>query len=111
MQNRSSSILSPQQYADKILRLSHHIQRMAIAENWDVCARLEAERQSNIEELFEHPEINTALASISDVLRQVISIDSESMAVCEKHKHNIAKEIKAMHEGRRAVALYANTSG
>ncbi len=101
----------PKQYADKILRLSHHMQQMAIAENWLMCAQLEAERQKTIEALFDHPQIATALASIADVLRQVISIDSESMAVCEKHKNLVLDEIKHLHDGRRAIAQYANNCG
>ncbi len=100
--------MSPQQYADKVLRLSHHIQQMAVAENWAMCTQMEAERQKTIEALFDHPDVGNALASISEVLLQIISIDSESMAVCEKHKNIIANEIKQIHEGRRAVALYSS---
>lgn len=105
-----SNVVSPQQYADKVLRLSHHIHQMAIAQNWDMCSQLEEERQRTLEALFDHPQIPAALESISDVLQQVMCVDGESLVICEKHKMQVAAEIKQLHDGQRAVNTYTTYS-
>ena len=104
------NVVSPKQYADKVLRLSHHMHQMAIAQNWDMCSQLEQERQKTLEALFEHPQIPAALDSISDVLRQVMCVDGESMALCEKHKIQVSSDIKQLHDGQRAVNSYTSYS-
>jgi len=101
--------LSPAQYAQKILRLSQHMSDTSYKQDWHACMELEEQRQNVMDDLFSHPDMPMALVDISDILEQVLLIDSESLYMCEEAR---TKELNSFKENKSrqkaAIAYYAH---
>lgn len=95
--------LTPTQYAQQILRLSEHMRDMSNKQDWTACIKLEEQRQTVMKALFEHQELTGSLMDISEILEEVLYIDSESLYMCEEAR---AKEMQSLKESksRRKVA-------
>jgi heme oxygenase len=102
--------LSIEHTANKILRLTRKMRQQAEADAWQEFADLEAERQRSLEYLFQHPEIADALPALADTLRQVVSLDQESMALGEAAKRLLAEKLDMALPVPGAINAYKNTS-
>lgn len=102
--------LSPEHYARKALNLSRNMRQRAGQMDWSAFASLESERQSVIEQLFEHPDMPHALYSISHLLQEVIDIDRESIALGEAEKKRLGDYLGTRKQARQAMKLYRNNS-
>jgi len=103
--------LSPIQYAQKILRLSQHMCDMSYKQDWYGCMELEEQRQTVMDELFEHPEMPEALAKIANILEQVLFIDSENLYICEEARTKELEGLKENKSRHKAVLAYNESQG
>lgn len=102
--------LSPKQYGMKILHLSQHMLVMSYKQDWRACMKLEEQRQNVINDLFTHHEMPGALEDIADIIEKVLSIDSESLYICEEARNNELKSINKAKTGFKAVVSYLSSS-
>lgn len=98
--------LSPQQYAQQILRISHHMRDMSYKQNWSACIELEEQRQNVMNALFEHDDLPQALTDIAETLEQILFIDSESLYMCEEARTKEMRSVKESQSGQKAVVAY-----
>lgn len=98
--------LSPKQYAIKILHLSQHMQDMSYKQDWPACIELEEQRHRVMNDLFEHRDMPKALEHITDILEQVIYIDSESLYICEEARSRELQSINKNKSRHKAAVTY-----
>ncbi|MGM0679979.1 MAG: flagellar protein FliT [Pseudomonadota bacterium] len=103
--------LSPGHYARKVLNLTRGMRQQAGESNWQVFAEMEQERQTIIEQLFEHPEMPGALHDIQHLLQDVIDIDRESIALGEAAAKRLGDYLGQRQQARQAMKLYRHHSG
>ena len=85
------------------------MQAMSYKQNWQACMELEEERQHVLKALFEHHDMPQSLSDIAEIIEQVISIDSESLFICEEAR---AKEVKCINKaktGYKAAVTYLSS--
>jgi len=99
-------MLSPVQYAKKILHLSQHMQEMSYKQDWNACIELEEQRQTVMDALFEHQDMPQALEEIAGILEQVLFIDSESLYICDEAKQKEMDKIKESKNRKKAAQSY-----
>lgn len=93
----------PKHYAEVILRLSKKIAELAQQHEWQAARELEAKRQQTMQELFAHPEIDTALPAMTSILHEVMRLDAEVIIKGELELQNMATQINDLGKGKRAV--------
>jgi len=97
---------SPIQYAGKIARLTQRMYLLAKQGDWLAVADIEVERQSAIHSLFSHPQIDTCLEQLADVLQEVIEMDRRCILLGEDEKQASGGKLVQLHHGKHAVMSY-----
>ena len=98
--------LSPKQYAKKILHLSQHMLDLSYKQDWIVCAELEEQRQQVMTDLFNHTDMPEALVDISEILEQVVLIDSESIYLCDEARAKERDNLQKVKSRKKAASVY-----
>ena len=95
-----------QSHAQDILSVSEEMYRHAKQGDWMTFSALEARRQKIIDTLFAHPHIDTGLEDLALTLRQVLAIDNKSMALGEREKQRLGREMAGQKQHRQAAQVY-----
>lgn len=98
--------LSVQQGAQKVLRLSQQMLLHAEQGNWELVSGLESERSRSLDSLFAHPDIHKSLGDIAGILFEVIALDKQCMALGEKARKSMLRQLGQQTKGPRAVSCY-----
>ena len=98
--------ISPQSHAQHILRISHEMYVHAKQADWNTFAELEATRQKIIDALFAHPDIDVMLEKLAKTLRQVVAIDNKSIALGQREKQRLGREMHGLKQHRQAAQVY-----
>jgi len=98
--------ISPQSHAQHILRISHEMYRHAKQGDWNAFTELEAMRQKIIEALFADPDIDAILEKLATTLRQVVAIDNKSIALGQREKQRLGREMTGLKQHRQAAQVY-----
>ena len=105
--DRSERLMrSPLFHAQTILRLSADMYQQAKQANWSRFTEMEEKRQNSINMLFAHPQINAELDGRAVILRKVMLIDAKSIALGEKEKHRLGREMSGFKQHRQAAQVY-----
>jgi len=99
----------PQHYAEVVLRLSKKIAELAKQHEWQAARELEVKRHKTMQELFSHPEIDTALPAMTSILQEVMQLDAEVIIKGELELQDMASQIHGLGKGKRAVNAYLKT--
>jgi len=99
----------PQHYAEVVLRLSKKIAELAKQHEWQAAQELEVKRHKTMQELFSHPEIDTALPEMASILQEVMQLDAEVIIKGELELQDMASQINGLGKGKRAVNAYLKT--
>jgi len=106
-ENRSERLMrSPLSHAQTILRLSDDMYQHAKQADWSMFTELEEKRQNSINMLFAHPQIDAELDSLAVILRKVMLIDAKSIAMGEKEKQRLGREMSGFKQHRQAAQVY-----
>jgi phage shock protein A len=99
----------PKHYANVVLRLSQKIAELAQRQEWQSARKLEAQRQTAMQELFSHPDINDALSSMTSILHEVMQLDAEVIIKGESELQEMSSQLNELGKGKRAVNAYLKT--
>ena len=99
----------PAHYAEVVLRLSQKITQLAQRHEWQAARKLEEERNTVMQQLFAHPDINDALPSLTSTLTQVMQLDAEVIIKGETELQLMANQLNELGKGKRAVNAYLKT--
>ncbi len=97
---------SLQSHAQDILSISNEMYRHAKQGDWMTFTALEVKRQEIIDTLFAHPRIDISLEDLAQTLRQVLVIDNKSMALGEREKQRLGREMAGQKQHRQAAQVY-----
>lgn len=86
------------------------MQDMSYKQDWQACIELEEERQIVMNDLFKHQDMPTVLQDISDIIEQVVYIDSESLYICEEARNKELKSINKVRSGYKAAVTYLSSA-
>lgn len=99
-------LLTPEEYANQALDLTAAMQVEAGHQDWEQLSELESRRSIVIEKLFQHPAMPLSLASIAGMLRKIIELDQETIALGQEARQALKSEMQLLTQGKRAVDAY-----
>ena len=103
------SLMSITVSSKELLNLTQTMLSVAEAGNWDEVAKLETQRQAvlrGLEITINATGIGTSMDSITDDLREVISINKRMLGLGEQAKTELAETMSGLRQGRNAVNAY-----
>jgi len=88
------------------IRLSEKLLEAGRQRQWEHFAALETQRGELLELLFSTVAKEQPPAELSRGIRRILSIDEQTLAICESVKKNCAAELAKFSKGRKAHHSY-----
>jgi|GEM_PF-6609205 len=88
------------------VRLSEEMLEAGRQREWEQFAKLEAQRARVLEALFSAATEMQLSTSLSPGIRRILSIDEETIAICESVKKDCADELASISKSRQAHDSY-----
>ncbi|MDH5181186.1 MAG: flagellar protein FliT [Gammaproteobacteria bacterium] len=101
---------NPQSYAEQSLNFTIAMRQCAEQKDWEQLTVLEQRRALVMEKLFQHPDITLELGKIAGLLRRIIEMDQETIALGKEVQQVLKSEMKLLRQGKRAVDAYLDSS-
>ena len=101
---------NPQPSLNALLEMTRHMLQVAQAEDWQTLVSLEDSRKDLIAALFSPQYAAVGAPELAEVIREMLSIDQQIIALSEAGRQQAANGMRQLHQAHRAMHAYDDGS-